>query len=42
MNQAQRYVTNGVDAQVSAVEEGFQAARRLAGRWNRHAGTLKI
>lgn len=29
------------DAQVAAVEEGLEAARRLARWWNHHADTLK-
>ncbi len=30
------------DAQVSAVEQGLEAARRLASWWNNHAGALRL
>jgi len=30
------------DAQVPAVEEGLEAARRLAAWWNRHADQLPV
>lgn len=33
--------TPQLDTQVAAVEEGLEAARRLARWWNHHADTLK-